>query len=570
MDDLAKDKNLQTNIKQNINEAQSPPGELKANKTKSIKGILFYLPAVIVCAAQVGTSGDNSVVGMAMGQFIKVLHANMDEIQITNIIYSLVAGALMVFGGMLGIAKGFRGVFLAGSLLAFLGEVVSILSPNIFILCYVGRLATGFGAALMVPSILGIIVSLYTGKARAIAFGGVGAATGVAAVAMPVVAGYLMDNYGFRVAFGMMAVWFLLVFIIGLKAIPPIKPSAIKMDYKGTILMAVALFLFIIGCSKISVWGIIKPLDVPFSVFGYSPALFLIIIGIILAAFTMKLEAKIESKEGAALIPQSFIRTPQVRDGLYVTGLIFAVFGAVFFVNVSWIMLVAGQNGVMTGIAMATMAFPMIILSIAVPRFGFGISPHKIVFAGIISCVLGAIFSSYSLNIDGFDTLWMFVGLALFGVGAGCLSAESAMVVSTALSEQDAAQSGGIQCSTRNIWQAAAVAIIGSVMLYSLSSLYKSDVAKSPASAQLKSFVASQSVIGFMSNDNLIALLDSAKIEEKSQRDLALYAYEQSRLKAARYAFFALIIVILLHIPGMSEVPRIGWSEKRSKNEIKK
>lgn len=521
----------------------------------------FYIPAIIVCGAQVGTSGDNSVIGMAMGEFISELGASMDEIQLANIMYSLVAGALMVFGGMLGIAKGFKKVFLFGAFFACLGEVITILSPNIMVISYGGRLVTGFGAALMVPSILGIIVSLYEGKARAIAFGGVGAATGLAAVIMPVLAGFMMDHFGFRIAISMMAIWFLVVFIAGIRYIPNIKANSLRVDYVGTILIALGLVLFIIGCSKISVWGLLAPLDPPFTLFGLSPALFLVFAGVLVVALTMIVEKNIELKTGSALIPQSFIRTPQVRDGLYVTGLIFAVFGAVFFINVSWIIVVAGKSGVMTGVAMAVLAFPMIVLSICVPRYFFHISPRKVVYIGVLTCLVGAVLSGLSLQTDGYNGPLMYLGLAFFGFGAGCLSAQSAMIVSTALNERDAAQSGGIQCSTRNIWQAGAVAIIGSVMLYSCTFVYKNEIKEQKANSVLVKYVESQSVFGFMSNKELLNMLKSAKIEDEASKELALKIYKDSRLKAAYYAFFALVIVILLHVPGMSAVPSVGWNK---------
>lgn len=47
------------------------------------------------------------------------------------------------------------------------------------------------------------------------------------------------------------------------------------------------------------------------TVFGMSPALPLAILGVVIMAATMIVEKGIEAKHGAALIPQSFIRTRQ-------------------------------------------------------------------------------------------------------------------------------------------------------------------------------------------------------------------------------------------------------------------
>ncbi|MCV5918296.1 MFS transporter, partial [Escherichia coli] len=74
---------------------------------------------------------------------------------------------------------------------------------------------------------------------------------------------------------------------------------------------------------------------------------------------------------------------------------------------------------------------------------------------------------AYSLQADGFNPVFMYAGLLLLGCGQGGYASQSAMIVASALNPRAAAQSGGIQCSTRNVWQAAGVAIIGAVLLFS-------------------------------------------------------------------------------------------------------
>ncbi len=92
------------------------------------KNAMMWLPLIVVCIAQVGTSGDNSVLSMSTNEFISKLGASMDQVQLANIVYSLLAGALMVFGGMLGIAKGFKRVFMAGAALCAAGEALAVIS----------------------------------------------------------------------------------------------------------------------------------------------------------------------------------------------------------------------------------------------------------------------------------------------------------------------------------------------------------------------------------------------------------------------------------------------------------
>ena len=56
--------------------------------------------------AQIGTSGDNSVLTVATASLLASLNATMSDIQLANIIYSLCAGCLMIVGGMVGLIVG--------------------------------------------------------------------------------------------------------------------------------------------------------------------------------------------------------------------------------------------------------------------------------------------------------------------------------------------------------------------------------------------------------------------------------------------------------------------------------
>ena len=81
---------------------------------------------------QIGTSGDNAVLSVATNALMSALHANMNDIQLANMVYSLCAGAFMIAGGMLGIIIGWKKNFRIGVVLAILGEFMLALSSNVF------------------------------------------------------------------------------------------------------------------------------------------------------------------------------------------------------------------------------------------------------------------------------------------------------------------------------------------------------------------------------------------------------------------------------------------------------
>ena len=160
---------------------------------------MIYLPLIVLMFTQIGTSGDNAVLSVATNALISALHASMNDIQLANMVYSLCAGAFMVAGGMLGIIIGWKKNFRIGVILAIIGELMLAISTNVVMFTWGGRLLVGLGASFMIPSVLGLIPGIYSGKERVFAFGAIGAATGIAAAAGPIVAGFLLDAFKYGV-----------------------------------------------------------------------------------------------------------------------------------------------------------------------------------------------------------------------------------------------------------------------------------------------------------------------------------------------------------------------------------
>ena len=184
----------------------------------------LVLPIIVLILAQMGTSGDNGALGLANQQLVDVLGATTPDIQLANMVYSLMAGAFMVAGGLVGTIIGWRTNFRLGAALCAAGELVMALSPNMTIFIWGGRILVGFGASFMIPSVLGLIPFIYHGKNRVLAFGCIGAASGLSAF-LPLFLGIVMQFGGFRITFGALAVYFALVLLLSFK-LPAIEKPA--------------------------------------------------------------------------------------------------------------------------------------------------------------------------------------------------------------------------------------------------------------------------------------------------------------------------------------------------------
>lgn len=121
----------------------------KAKAVAEEKGAekFMLLPVLVLILAQMGTSGDNGALSLAATALTQDLGATTADIQLANMVYSLMAGAFMIAGGMMGTIIGWKKNFRMGALLCAAGEVVLAVSPNMTVFIWGGRTLVGFGAS---------------------------------------------------------------------------------------------------------------------------------------------------------------------------------------------------------------------------------------------------------------------------------------------------------------------------------------------------------------------------------------------------------------------------------------
>jgi len=129
-----------------------------------------------------------------------------------NAIYSLTFAALLIVFGRVGDRVGRRRIFTLGALVFVLASIYAASSKSGEHLI-TARALQGIGGAMMSPSSLSLVNSLYAGKARNVAFAIYGSIIGGMAALGPLVGGYLTTNFSWTWAFwinvpiGALAFW---------------------------------------------------------------------------------------------------------------------------------------------------------------------------------------------------------------------------------------------------------------------------------------------------------------------------------------------------------------------------
>lgn len=520
----------------------------------NISTLTLWLTLALLCVVQLCTSMDNAVLGNATSTLVKDFNSSIAMIQITNTIYPLTAGAFMIISGLLGMVIGWNILLSAGLFILTIGEIIACLSPNILVFTYIARFCIGVGASASIPAVLAIITSMYKNKHQAIAFSAIAATNGFATAFGPIVGGFVIVYWSWRIAFLLLAVFFCIAFICSL--LIPKLPKHIKIpgfDLPGSILITISLALFCFGILQINHWGLLKPHHI--NIMGFSPCLPLIIIGILLFLLLLSIEKRRETMKLTTVLPSILLNTPQVNAGIYMTGLIFFVLGGLAFLLVTFVQIVMGYNAIHTGILLLPLASGILIFSLGVSCLLKVQYPQLVCRLGICTAAISCYIIGVGIQQTSISAHLLF-GLFTIGVGLGLIASQANIAITFAIPKEYAEQSAGIQGAIRNIGQAIGVTSVGLVLIITLSSTIKTKLSMDhelTLDTQNKISVADN--ITFLSDERTMEVLEKMKIPEEQRINL-IKINAISRLIAIRVSLSFLAFILLIAMTKTCKLPR--------------
>jgi EmrB/QacA subfamily drug resistance transporter len=233
--------------------ATTPPSA--ENSSGGGRGQKLILAAMIFAVGM--TFIDQTIVSIAVPEIQKDLGLSPTGVQWIVNAYLLTLAAFFAFGGRISDILGHRKLVIVGVLVFTFGSVMNGLTPTgdaaeaWFI---VFRAVQGFGAALMLPAALAIVVGSYAlrerGKALAIFFAITGGLTAIG----PIAGGYLSE-WTWRAIFWVNVPIAIIALVLVMKAKIVEERHPAPMDYPGLVLIVGGMGLSVLGFQQASVWG---------------------------------------------------------------------------------------------------------------------------------------------------------------------------------------------------------------------------------------------------------------------------------------------------------------------------
>lgn len=230
-----------------------------------------WLTLVFVLLAGIVVVIDSTVLNVSVPTIRRELHASLPAVEWVLTGYSLTFASLLVIGGRLGDLFGARRIAIIGVAVFGIGSLLASVSTNVGTLIVGEAVIEGIGGALLLPSSLSLLTTMFSGHERSNAYAAWACALSTGAILGPVLGGYLTTYHSWRWAFRINVVVAPVVVIALLALGRPDEGTGERprLDVLGMLLITGGAFLVVFGISQGTSYGYLRPIAA-FTIAGVS------------------------------------------------------------------------------------------------------------------------------------------------------------------------------------------------------------------------------------------------------------------------------------------------------------
>jgi MFS family permease len=381
------------------------------------------------------------------------LNTTVKGVQTSITLFLLIMAILMIPCSKLTDRWGRKRCFLSGLTLYGIGALLSAASPNLGVLIVGNSVFEGVGTALLIPPVY-ILATLWFGDmtSRAWAFGVISGLGGIGAAAGPLIGGVITTGISWRAAFVFQALIVGTIIVLSRHMVDPLAADPTRpFDALGAILSGVGMFCVVLGILQA----------------GTNWALFaaLLVVGVVfLVAFFLFIRRR-ERAGKEVLISTGLFRNRTSNLALVTQNVQWLLLMGVSFVVSVFLQEVRGYSAIKTGVIFTAATLGILFSSLAAAKLAKRYAQRTLILAGFVVTLAG-IGLLLALVRASSDSVWAFVpGLALVGLGLGCMLTPSVNVVQSSFPEALQGEISGLSRSISNLGSSFGTAIAGTILV---------------------------------------------------------------------------------------------------------
>ena len=356
--------------------------------------------AILIIGAFI-TSLAQMVLTSALPSIMSTFNVTTSSAQWLTTTYMLVLGIMIPSTAYLVNQFPIKGLFMT-SMGLFLGGCIVSITANNFIFMVLSRVLQAIGAGIITQLVQVAMINLYPKEERGKAMGIYGFAIGVAPAIGPLVSGYIIDSFGWRFIFYILAIITILdvIFaVILLKSFMENKPS--KLEVISLILSSLGFGGLLIGVTNIGTYTIANPL-------AYIP----ILIGLISLVLFVIRQIKVED-------PLLDLRVFKVRNftiSIILICIVYMAMTSATMILSIYIQSARGMSAMVPGIVMLPGSIAMCILSPITGNILDKYGLRKLAISGCIMLGVGTLGFSYLEETTSIAVLTIMYTIRMIGI----------------------------------------------------------------------------------------------------------------------------------------------------------
>ncbi|ADD41228.1 MFS transporter [Stackebrandtia nassauensis] len=492
------------------------------------------LLACILASSLVGM--DSLMTTVALSSIAETLDVGMSAQQWVLAAFLVTLGSLLLVGGALGDVYGRWRVFRWGTAAFGLAAAICALAPNAPTLI-AGRMVQGAAAALLLPNVLAVLTSMFSGEARSKAIGSWSAWSGLSVIAGPPVGGLVISLVSWPGVYWLEVPLALSVLALIVKADPRTDDRGRgRVDLVGALLAVPAIggvaFYLIQGASL-----------------GWSSPGALAALGAGIGCGVVFLWW--ERRTTDPLLPLTLFR---IRDFTVINIVTFILYGGLISCGTYTVLFLQDFRGYPPAVAGLVSAIPIIVLFASSSRFGaladrYG--ARLFIGGGAIVAGLGILIL---LLVGSEADLYTVVipSTLVHGIGLSMLVAPLTAGVMSSVDEERTGAASGVNNAVARIGSMLAIAVVGLLISAQFSTNVDEQLARLDPGPELKTAVAAaaeQPLAGSLPADATDAQRDAV---EPLLRDASLDAFRTAVVVMGGLAVLAGAVTLV----GMRRPPR--------------
>ncbi len=394
----------------------------------------------VVAATVLGSSMaflDSTVVNVALPTIGRELNTSLAGLQWVITAYTLTLAGLILLGGSLGDRFGRRRVFLIGVIWFALASAVCGVAPDIAVLV-LARAVQGIGGALLTPGSLAIIQSTFSPDDRPRAIGAWSGLGGVAGAIGPFLGGWIVGSIGWRWIFLLNLPLAAAVVAVTLRHVPESRdPDAHgRFDIAGSVLTALALA----GITEALIEAASgrKVVVVVSAVVGVAAGV----------AFVLLEQHRARHPDRVPpMLPLSIFRNREFTAINVITFIVYGAMGAVFFLLVLDLQVVAGYSPLEAGLSLLPSTAALLLLSARAGALAQKIGPRWLMTGGLLTAAAGLLLLT-RIGPNASYVADVLPAVLLFGVGLAMTVAPLTATVLASADDRHAGIASGVNNAT--------------------------------------------------------------------------------------------------------------------------